>query len=160
MVVGDILRNSATRSPDRIALIGRGQRLTYAEFERCANRLANALIALDLDKGAKVAILSSNRPEYAIAYFAIARTPYVSAHCSTRSIATELVYVLNRIEADVLILESAFVDFVKSILPDLERTPSLLVLDRGADPDGVTSIDDFVSEFPDDPPETALRSTA
>ena len=85
MLVGDILHNSAIRAPDQIALIGRGERLRYAEFEERANRLANALLDLKLDKGAKVAILSTNRPAYAIAYFAIARTPYVSAHCSTRT---------------------------------------------------------------------------
>ncbi len=44
MLIGDILHNSATRAPDRIALIGRGKRLTYAEFEKSANQLANALI--------------------------------------------------------------------------------------------------------------------
>ena len=86
MLTGDFLRNSATSAPDRVALIGRGQRLTYAQFDEQANRLANALLDVGLKKGAKVAIMSTNRPEYAIAYFAIARTPYVSAHCSTRSI--------------------------------------------------------------------------
>jgi len=90
MLVGEILHNSATRAPARVALIGRGKRLSYAEFEESANRLANALLDLKLDKGAKVAILSTNRPAYAIAYFAIAKTPYISAHCSTRSVASEL----------------------------------------------------------------------
>ncbi len=75
MLVGDILHHSATRAPDRIALIGRGKRLSYAEFEANANRLANALLGLKLDKGTKVAILSTNRPAYAIAYFAIAKRP-------------------------------------------------------------------------------------
>ena len=115
MLVGDILHNSAIRAPDRVALIGRGKRLTYVEFEESANRLANALIDLKLDKGAKVAILSTNRAEYAIAYFAIARTPYISAHCSTRSVASELAYVLNRIEVEVLILEAGFVAAIREL---------------------------------------------
>ena len=67
MLIGDFLRNSAARAPDRVALIGRGKRITYAEFEQDTNRLANALAGLGLNKGAKVAILSSNCPEYAIA---------------------------------------------------------------------------------------------
>ena len=131
MLVGDILHDSSTRAADRVALIGRGRRLTYAEFEGRANRLANALIDLRLDKGAKVAILSTNRPEYAIAYFAIAKTPYISAHCSTRSIASELVYVLNRIEAEVLILEAEFGNTIKEVLPELSRAPKLILLDEG-----------------------------
>ena len=157
MLVGEILHNSATRAPDRIALIGRGKRLSYAEFEQSANRLANALIDLKLDKGAKVAILSTNRPAYAIAYFAIAKTPYISAHCSTRSIASELADVLNRTAAEVLILEAQFATVIKAALPELDRPPKLILLDPSAELDGATHIDDFVSgksaEVPDITPD-------
>jgi acyl-CoA synthetase (AMP-forming)/AMP-acid ligase II len=157
MLVGDTLQNSASRAPDRVALIGRNRRLSYAEFEASANRLANALLGLGLDKGAKVAILSNNRPEYAIAYFAIAKTPYVSAHCSTRSIASELAYVLNRIGAEVMLVEAAFVPVVSEALPQLEREPRLILLDVLADMHGLTFIDDFVEGFPDDVPEVDLE---
>ena len=157
MLVGDILHKSATRAPDQLALIGRGRRLTYAEFEESANRLANALLDLKLRNGAKVAILSSNRPEYAIAYFAIAKTPYISAHCSTRSIASELVYVLETIEAEVLILEAGFAAMIQSVLPEFERPPKLILLDQSTELAGATHIDDFVSgqsaKAPDTPPD-------
>ncbi len=72
MLVGDLLRDSALRAPDRVALIGRDQRLTYAQFDAESNRLANALQELALKRGAKVAILCRNCPQYAITYFAIA----------------------------------------------------------------------------------------
>ena len=147
MLVGDILHQSRVRAPDHIALIARDQRLSYAEFEERASRLANALIDLKLDKGAKIAILSTNRPEYAIAYFAIARTPYVSAHCSTRSIASELVYVLNRVEAEVLILEGAFAALISDVLPELNRSPVLILLDQSSEFENATYIDDFVRGF-------------
>ena len=156
MLVGDILHNSAIRAPDRVALIGRGERLTYAEFEERANRLANALLDLGLDKGAKVAILSTNRPEYAIAYFAIAKTPYISAHCSTRSIASELTYVLNRTEAEVLILEADFAPVVKAALPELDLSPRLILLDPSAELEGATHIDEFVSGKSSEAPDIAL----
>lgn len=129
MLVGDLLRNAAKRAPDRVALIGRDQRLTYAQFDQRANRLAYALLDLELGKGAKIAILSTNRPEYAIAYFAIARTPYVSAHCSPRSAAGELAFVLNKVEAEVLLLESRFAPLVGSILPELDRPLRLILFD-------------------------------
>lgn len=157
MLAGDILHNSAVRAPDHVALIGRGQRLSYAEFEDSANRLANALISLKLDKGAKVAILSSNRPEYAIAYFAIARTPHISAHCSTRSIASELVYVLNRVEAEVLVLEAQFAALVRDVLPELNKSPVLILLDQTSELEDATYIDEFVrgfsGELPSNPPD-------
>jgi non-ribosomal peptide synthetase component E (peptide arylation enzyme) len=41
-LVRDILEHSAERLPDKLALICDGKRLTYAEIDGMANRLANA----------------------------------------------------------------------------------------------------------------------
>ncbi len=162
MLVGELLSESALRAPDRVALIGRHQRLTYAQFDERANRLANALLALRLDKGATVAILSTNCPEYAIAYFAIARTPYVSAHCSTRSNVTELVYVLNKIAADVLFLEADFAPVIAAALLELDQPIRLILFDRPNDktvqlPDAV-HIDTFVDAESTESPGLALHA--
>lgn len=151
MLAGDQLRASAERAPDRLALIGRGLRLTYAEFDRAANRLAHALIAAGLGKGARIAILAANSPQYAIAYFAIARTPYVSAHCSTRSNAAELAYVLNKVRADMLFFDAAFTDLVDAATVDVETQLRLVSL--GGPVDDATRVADFVQNFPDDAPE-------
>ena len=147
MLVGDFLHYSATRAPQQTALVGRGQRLTYAEFEERANSLANALLGLGLEKGARVAILSDNCPEYAIAYFAIAKTHYISAHCSTRSIASELAYVLNRIEAEVLLLEARFAPVINTVLPELEQPLKLIFLDEIVELDGATYLGNFVEGY-------------
>ncbi len=160
MLVGDCLREAALRAPNRVALIGRGQRITYEQFDQHANRLANALLDLRLEKGAKVAILSTNCPEYAIAYFAIARTPYVSAHCSTRSNASELVYVLSKIEADVLFFESRFVSLIEDVLPRLDRPIRLILFDRpnkhSAQLSDAVHIEQFLSGKPTDAPTVSL----
>lgn len=133
MLAGDLPRKSAIRVPDHVALIGRDQRLTYAQFDERANQLANALLELRLAKGAKVAILSTNCPEYAIAYFAIARTACVSVHCSTRSNPDELAYALNKVEAEVLFLESRFAQVIEAALPKIAKPVRLILLDRPGD---------------------------
>jgi acyl-CoA synthetase (AMP-forming)/AMP-acid ligase II len=157
MLVGDFLRDSASRAPQRVALIGRGQRLTYAQFDAESNRLANALLGLQLGNSAKVAILCRNCPQYAITYFAIARTGYVSAHCSTRSSADELAYVLNKMEAEVLFLDSCFAPLVADVLPKLVRTIRLLMIGEPDDPahpcKDVTPIDEFVKDQSTDAPD-------
>lgn len=163
MLVGDLLRNSALRAPDRVALIGRDQRLSYAQFDAESNRLANALLELELKRGAKVAILCRNCPQYAIAYFAIARTTYVSAHCSTRSNADELAYVLNKVEAEVLLLESCFISLLEDVLPELQRKVRLIVTDQADAAEnelaGALSIDQFVIGKSADPPSVAQEES-
>ena len=160
MLIGDFLRDSATRAPNRVALIGRGQRLTYAQFDEQSNCLANALLDLRLKKGAKVSILSSNRPGYAIAYFAIARTPYVSVHCSTRSTASELAYVLNKTEAEVLFFETRFAPVIEAALLELDKPIRLIVFDRqnrqGVKIADAVHIDELVSGKTAEPPSVVF----
>lgn len=160
MLIGDCLHEAALRAPKRVALIGRDQRISYEQFDQHANRLANALLDLGLESGAKVAILSTNCPEYAIAYFAIAKTPYVSAHCSTRSNASELVYVLNKIEADVLFYESQFVPLIEGVLPGLHKPIKLILFDqphgKSAQLKDAVHKAQFISGKPTDAPTVAL----
>ena len=129
MLIGQTLRNSAIRSPDKSALIWREARLTYRQLDQQANQLANVLIDLDLGQDAKVAILSGNRPEYVIAYFAIARTNYVSVHCSTRSSAEELIYVLDKVQAEILFVESQYFQILDDVLPALGRPIKIFLFD-------------------------------
>ena len=163
MLVGDLLRESAQRTPDRLALIGRTERLTYAEFDVQANRLANALLDLKLAKGAKVAMLSGNCPAYAISYFAIARTPYVSVHCSTRSVPSELAFVLSKTEADVLLFESAFSATVAASLQELDKRPRLILLDhpdrQHAQLANATPLQEFISGMSTSAPEVSLQAS-
>jgi cyclohexanecarboxylate-CoA ligase/acyl-CoA synthetase len=57
--------------PDRAAVIGPRGVLSYAQVRASALRLANALLALGLQKGDVVAIQLPNVPEFVIAYFAV-----------------------------------------------------------------------------------------
>mgnify|MGYP003573624624 CR=1 FL=1 len=70
MLVQDFLHNSATRLPDKIALVCNDQRLTYAQIEARANRLANALFEAGIKRGDRVAIYLNNSVEMVIAIFA------------------------------------------------------------------------------------------
>ena len=74
MLTGQMLARSAKRFPDKPAIICGAEQLTYRALDEQANQLANALLSLGLCKGAKVAMLSRNLPEYGIVFFGVART--------------------------------------------------------------------------------------
>ena len=94
MLTGEFLRLSARRVPGRIAIVGAGRRLSYRELDAEANRLAHALLHLGAGRDTRVAIISSNRPEYASVYFGCARAGVLLAHLSTRCTVENLVYML------------------------------------------------------------------
>ena len=63
MNLGLYLQRSARFWPERPAVLYRDRVLTYRQLEHRSSRLANALRALGLKRGDRVAIVSPNRPE-------------------------------------------------------------------------------------------------
>ena len=116
MLTGDMLRRSAERFPEKPAILWQGSSLTYRELNAEANQLAHALLDLGLEKGAKIAVLSRNRPEYGPIFFGVARTGFVLVNVSVLYAPDELAYVLDKADAEVLIHEDAFAEKVASVL--------------------------------------------
>jgi amino acid adenylation domain-containing protein len=70
MLVREFLERTAEREPDALALV-RGERAwTYAELDRDANRVAQALLARGVRRGDRVAVHLPSVPEAVIADFA------------------------------------------------------------------------------------------
>ena len=59
---------TASRSPERPAILSERGNLTYGELNARANQLARALRARGLSEGDSVALMCSNRPEFAEVY--------------------------------------------------------------------------------------------
>ena len=117
-----MLRRSAQRFPGKAAVVYRGpdrrEELTFRQLDETANRLAHALLALGLDKGAKVSLLSRNLPEYGSVFFGVARTGYVINNISVLYAPEELAWVLNKSETRVLIFDAQFAEKVAAIRND------------------------------------------
>jgi len=126
MLTGDMLRRSAERFPRKTAVIRDAQRLSYAELDAASNRLAQALAALALPKGAKVAIVSRNLPEYAIAFFGVARSGLVLVNVSVLYAPDELAWVLQKADVQVLLFDALFGDKVRQVMPECPAITQLV----------------------------------
>ncbi|MEU8251353.1 long-chain fatty acid--CoA ligase [Nonomuraea sp. NPDC048916] len=69
-----LLEHSAREFPGREAVVADAVRLTYAQVDRTANQVANALIALGVAPGDRVALSCPNVPEFPIVYYGILKT--------------------------------------------------------------------------------------
>ena len=56
-VIADLLKRSASRTPDKPALIFGDNVLTYSELDEATNRVANALLEMGLERFDRVAVL-------------------------------------------------------------------------------------------------------
>ena len=133
MLTGDMLRRSAARFPNKTAIIWESERLSYAALEGRANRLANALLGLGLTKGAKVAILCRNRPEYAVAFFGVARSGCVLVNVSVLYAPEELAFVLDKADVEVLLFEDIFAEKVAAIRDTAPKIDTLIAIGGAVD---------------------------
>lgn len=122
MLVQELLERSADRLPDKVALIGDGQRLTYGDVERRANRLAHALQAQGISRGDRVALLLPNCVELAIALFAILKAGAVFVPINATTRADKCAYILNNCQARGLITSGRQGELAQQLA---EAVPSL-----------------------------------
>ncbi len=141
MLVHEILERSAERLPDKVALVCEGQRLTYAEIEAQANRLANALRAKGVQRGDRVALYLQNSVALVIGIFGTLKAGGVFVVVNHTTKYNKLAYILNNCQA------SAFVTIGRNahMLPKLaEEIPSLKASILTSPPRGETGDADYL----------------
>ena len=63
--IGDILRRSAARGPNKIAIRCGAIEWTYSEFDKICNQLSNGLLEKGIKIGDRVAIIARNSHRFA-----------------------------------------------------------------------------------------------
>ena len=90
MNLSEIVDRFAADLPDHPALVFGEQTVSYAELLHSINKLANALIRLEVNRGDRVAIIMPNRPEFIISYLAVIRIGAIAVTLNPASTAYEL----------------------------------------------------------------------
>ena len=94
-----LLEDSARNVPERVAVICGDARLTYAEINAKANRVANALKQSGIQKGDKVALSCPNLPFFPIVYYGILKTGAVVVPLNILFKGREIAYHLTDSDA-------------------------------------------------------------
>ncbi len=97
-----ISRNARYHS-NAIALMFRESQITYAELESRTNRFVNALRALKVRKGDRIAVQSKNRPEIVEMEIACYKGGYVKVPINARYNVDETIKILNQSGTKVVI---------------------------------------------------------
>ena len=146
--IGDLLRRSAARMPDRTALVFRGRRDSYAQLNEAANRAANGLRAAGIGPGDRVALLSRNSRNFVVLRFAIARIGAVLAPVNFMLNAGDLAYIFAHSGAATLCVEDALCAVADEAVAQMDGpAPRRFFLPHeGVDPGpGWTCIDEILS---------------
>ena len=109
------LRRAALATPLRAAIVCGSERLSYAELEALANRMAAALRGLGLVRGDHVASLIGNRPEAVALGWAAWRAGLYLTPMATGLTAGELRYLVENCDAKAVVADGALAEVASSL---------------------------------------------
>jgi len=88
------------------ALVCAGRRISYAELDHCAERVAAGLARDGVRAGDRIAILCANEPEFVFALLAAFRLGAIAVPINVREQTPELAYVLDQCKARALVFDA------------------------------------------------------
>jgi len=133
--IADLAEHAIDAVPDRIALISGDEKLTYAQLEEKANRLAHYLIDQGVQKDDKVGLYCRNRIEIVIAMLGIIKAGAILVNVNYRYVEGELRYLFDNSDMVALVHERQYSDRVANVLPDTPNVKTILVVEDGSDLD-------------------------
>jgi long-chain acyl-CoA synthetase/crotonobetaine/carnitine-CoA ligase len=120
--------------------------LTYRELDERAQILASALQQHGIRKGAHVAVMLPNCPEFLISWVAIAHLGAVMVPVNTAYTGEELYYVLNDSNAQALMVDENYLPSVSDMPEPLALLDRHRIFVRGSAPAGHVAFDTLLEE--------------
>ncbi len=159
--IGDIFRRVALNKPDKAALVYlyKGEKkgeITYGELNEKANRLANALLDLGIQKGDRVAIISYNCIQFVVYIMAMSKIGAWITPLNYALKTRELQMLIAHSQPKMVIVEDELAAQVADIRNDMKSVAHWVMIrldGKTALPDGWIDFDDLWSEkYPADEP--------
>lgn len=159
--VGDILRRTAGRHPDDVAVVFRDTPYTYKTLNAAVNRCANSLLKLGVKPGDRIAILSHNCDSYLILLFALFKIGAVATPLNFMLKGNEIEYIINDATPVMFFVEDALVDGVQQIKKSLASVKhfGVFALKGETPPAGWMKFDDLTGGS-DEEPSVAISGDA
>lgn len=157
--VGDLLRRTALRYPNKLAVVAGGRRVTYAEFDAAVNRGAHALADRGLTKGDRLALLSHNCWQYAALTFATAKLGVVLVPVNFMLGADEIGFILDHSGACGLITEDGLADTAERAVAVSRLTGGVrgwISLSGAKAGEGWEDVDSWIDSGDESEPEVAV----
>lgn len=128
ITMGGLLRETAGKYPDREAVVfpGTGVRITYEELLEECIAVAKGFMALGVERGEKVAVWTTNLPEWVCLQFGLGMIGGVLVTVNTNYKSHEIEYILKQSDATTLVImeeyrDSNFREITRTVIPALDE---------------------------------------
>jgi long-chain acyl-CoA synthetase len=102
-LVFDMLKDTASRYPNRFAIDFLGKKYTYHELYQLVKRAAKGLQELGVKKGTRVGLFMPNTPSYVIFYYAILKAGGTVVNFSPLYVAREIEHQIKDSETEIMV---------------------------------------------------------
>ncbi len=123
--LSSFIRYHASRTPDRLAIVFKDQRITYAEFLRRIETTAGFLSARGIRPDDVVAVFMKNSTAFLELAFAVSHIGAVFLPINFRLATDEVRYITESAGAKLLFADAEFAEIVKPL-------PSVILVDERA----------------------------
>jgi len=152
-LVHEFLEESSRRLPGKVCLVHRGTRLTYADVEARANRLAQAFVERGIVRGDRVGMFLNNSVEAVIAIFAALKAGAAFVPMNPTAKQNKLEFLLGNCRPAALVTHGSKLSAVLSACRG--KVPLVVAVEPPPGTSDVISFEDLVNHGPAAPPESA-----
>ena len=149
--LADLFESVVDVVPDRLALVCGDRRLTYAELDARANRLAHHLLAQGVAPGEHVGVHLYNGTEYIECMLAAFKIRSVPVNVNYRYVAGELCSLFRDADLVALVHQRELSARVREVIGDVPTLGHVLYVDDAsgaAPPEGALELEQAVAERP------------
>jgi 3-oxocholest-4-en-26-oate---CoA ligase len=141
--LADLMEHAVDVVPDRTAVICGARRVSYAELEERANRLAHHFAAHGFGKGDHIGVYSRNSVEMLETMLAVYKLRAVPVNINYRYVPAELNYLFTNADLVALVHERRYAGTVAAVLPATPKLKHVVVIEDGTE-DGTDAATDAV----------------
>jgi acyl-CoA synthetase (AMP-forming)/AMP-acid ligase II len=146
------LKKHAEDIPNKAAIIFNDKTTTFAELNRRAVRLGNAISALGVRQRDRVAVILRNRTEYSEIIYGLVKAGVTLVPVNWRFAPEEMRYVITNSEACAVIVGDEFLEKLRPIMGDLKNVPASRCVCIGDAPSDMLRYEDILAKASDAEP--------
>ncbi len=139
----DVMRATAARYPDRPAITFKGDTITFAQFDRESNRLANGL-AVGLSSADRISLYLPNGPQYELAFYAASKLGAIACPMNPSYREREIRYQVNDAGSKVMVTHASLWPFVDACRAQLGNVERFVVVGESPRADRVVAYDEII----------------
>lgn len=133
--IADLIEHAVDLVPERTAVVCGDHRVTYAQLEERANRLAHHLAEHGVGRGDHVGIYAYNSVEFVETMFATFKLQAVPININYRYVSDELRYIVDNADLVMLVHQRCFSPLVATVLPRSPLVRHVVVIDDDTEED-------------------------